>query len=251
MRDFEIQGAVFDVDDTLLDNEPGVHGLHERSRLAATYEVGRRHDIPELLSLTPEENYEAFMSASVHTFEASVWQMLVMKGLVGEGPIDPSHQLLVEITKRKNELHQITLQEYAQEIPGASEFVRRLSKTVDASRLAIASTGIRPDIDVFLAKVGLTDIFEHRIVSFESITHPKPHPEGFNKAFDHLGLPNDARGQVIAVEDDPRGIMAARAAGLFVCGITTRYSRADMVDLEIPPHLVVDSYEELTETLAV
>ena len=48
--DFEIKGAIFDVDDTLLDNKPGVpgQGLHERARLAAIREAGERHRIEPL-----------------------------------------------------------------------------------------------------------------------------------------------------------------------------------------------------------
>lgn len=40
----EVKGAIFDVDDTLLDNQPGQPGmgLHERSRLAAFQFVGKK-----------------------------------------------------------------------------------------------------------------------------------------------------------------------------------------------------------------
>ena len=42
MFDFTVYGAIFDVDDTLLDNEPGLaeDSLHARSRLAAIREAG-------------------------------------------------------------------------------------------------------------------------------------------------------------------------------------------------------------------
>lgn len=56
MIDFQIAGAIFDVDDTLLDNQPGVpgQGLHERSRLAAAHTVGKAHGIPALENLTAQ-----------------------------------------------------------------------------------------------------------------------------------------------------------------------------------------------------
>lgn len=46
----------------------------------------------------------------------------------------------------------------------------------------------------------------------------------FILAFDSLKLPETAGKFVCVFEDDPRGIMAARAAGLFVCAIGTRYT---------------------------
>jgi len=63
-------------------------------------------------------------------------------------------------------------------------------------------------------------------------------------AFAKLGLSESDRGQVCAFEDDPRGIMAAKAAGLFTCAITTRYSREHLAALEVAPDLIADSYLE-------
>ena len=58
MIDFTVKGAIFDVDDTLLDNEPGLaeDSLHARSRLAAIREAGIRHKIPSLAHLSREDN---------------------------------------------------------------------------------------------------------------------------------------------------------------------------------------------------
>ncbi len=54
MIDFEPRGGIFDVDDTLLDNKPGVagSGLHERSRIAAVHEAGVKYGIPALAKLS-------------------------------------------------------------------------------------------------------------------------------------------------------------------------------------------------------
>ncbi len=55
------------------------------------------------------------------------------------------------------------------------------------------------------------------------------------------------RGNVIALEDDPRGMLSARKAGLYVCGITTRYTRDQLEQTEAQPDLIVDSYAELSD----
>jgi hypothetical protein len=38
--------------------------------------------------------------------------------------------------------------------------------------------------------------------------------------------------------------MAAKAAGLYVCAITTRFDRASLNSLEVAPDLIADSFQE-------
>lgn len=131
--------------------------------------------------------------------------------------MDANNSLLKEIVVRKNELYEGILRSEGEAVPGATRFVRRLAASGMESRLAVASASIRRDVDIFLDKAGLKNLFpDDKIKTRESITHAKPNPEVFNLAFNSLELPESARKFVCAFEDDPRGIMAARAAGLFV-----------------------------------
>jgi beta-phosphoglucomutase-like phosphatase (HAD superfamily) len=246
MIDFnKIEGVIFDVDDTLLDNKPGVEGLHERSRLAAIHEIGERYGIEVLKQFSPEDNLEAFISAPVHSLEAAVWNALVMTGLADSEVINTNNALLREIVSLKDKLHESILINEAEEVPGATAFVFALADSGLRNRLAIASTAIRRDVDLFLSKTGMAALFPpDRIKTKESITHPKPNPEVFNLAFASLGIPESDRHLVCVFEDDPRGIMAARAAGLYVCAITTNYTREQLLSLAVPPHLVADTYAE-------
>lgn len=248
--DFTPVGAIFDVDDTLLDNKPGVpgSGLHERSRIRAVHTVGERHGISELANLSVEDNLNAFLTAPVHSLPGAVWNILCMSGLADGQAINPEHPLLKEIVDLKNELHKDILLEEGNELPGASSYVRALAEQGLQDKLAIASTAVRRDIDLFLGKYQLDSLFPpRRIVSYESITHPKPHPEAFDLAFVSLGLADDQRSKVLAFEDDPRGVMAAKAAGLFVMGITSRFSRDELSKAAIAPDIIADSYAEFAE----
>lgn len=254
MIEFQVKGAIFDVDDTLLDNKPGIpgQGLHEQSRLAAAHEVGKKYDIPRLIELTAQENLDAFMNAPVHTLEAAVWNILLITGEADSDVMNVEHPLLKEIVKLKNELHEDILMTKGEEVPGASAFVRGLAELGIADKLAIASTAVRRDVDLFLGKTGLEALFPpERIKTKEDITHPKPNPEVFNLAFDSLGLSEADRNEVCAFEDDPRGVMAAKAAGLFTCAITTRFSREELQSLEVPPDLIGESYKEFSELFGV
>lgn len=247
MIDFEVKGAIFDVDDTLLDNKPGVpgQGLHERSRLAAAHTVGKEHGIPELEALTARQNLDAFLNAPVHTLEAAVWNILAMTGLADSEVINPDDRVFQEIVALKNELHRDILRDFGTEVPGAINFVKALAQGNLWNKLAIASTAVRQDVDMFLGMTGLDGLFpDERIKTKESIMHPKPNPEVFNLAFASLGLSDKDKKNVCAFEDDPRGIMAAKAAGLYVCAITTRFDRKSLSELEVAPDLIADSYQE-------
>lgn len=247
MIDFKVKGAIFDMDDTLLDNKSSVpgEGLHARSRLAAVHTVGKEHGIPALQELTIQQNLDAFLTAPVHTGDAIVWNILMMTGIADSEVINLDHPLLQEIVALKNELHKDILREFGAEVPGAINFVKALGRGNLRGKFAIASTAIRRDVDIFLGMTGLSDFFpDERIKTKESITHPKPNPEVFNLAFASLGLDEKDKGNVCAFEDDPRGIMAAKSAGLYTCAITTRFDRKTLSELEVAPDLIADSYQE-------
>lgn len=249
MINFKVEGAIFDVDDTLLDNKSSnpKTALHERARLVAVHEVGKRHGIQKLAALTIEDNFNAFLNAPVHTLEAAVWEIFLMTGVADSRTINLMHPLLKEIVTIKDKLYEDILLHEGEEVPGSVAFVRALALS-GVDRMAIASTAIRRDIDIFLLKTGFKPLFpESRIKSKESITHPKPNPEQFNIAFLSLDLPEKTRGHVCAFEDDPRGVMAAKSAGLFTCAITTRYPKDFLLSREVPPDLVAESFREFAE----
>jgi beta-phosphoglucomutase-like phosphatase (HAD superfamily) len=244
-------GAIFDVDETLLDtnvNDP-VNGLHELARLQATHEAGRRHNIPELIALTPAQNLQAFLTAPVHTLESAVWNSLVMMGVESTRTIDPQNPLLLEIVARKDELFEEVLRTKGKPVPGAVHFIKALGTYGLTNKMAIASTARRQDIDTFIEMIDAGTYFPpERIISKSDVTHPKPNPEAFDKAFQLLGLPDKQRGHVLAFEDNPRGVMSAKAAGLFTCAITTVNSREVLMNQAVVPDLVAASFAEF-ETL--
>jgi HAD superfamily hydrolase (TIGR01509 family) len=251
----EVAAAIFDVDSTLLDNsdfpDPRL-ALHERSRLAAVHEIGRRHDIKELQELDLDANLDAFLSAKTHTLNGAVWNILYRAGLVVEEELELSNPLLQEIVNLKNELHKDVLLEYGKEMPGARNFLLDLCNAGLRGKMAVASTAVRRDIDVFFTKFDMWEFFaQERVITLENVTHAKPHPEAFDLAYRTLGLPDELRSRTLAFEDDPRGIMSAKAAGLIVCGITSRYSRADLAALEVAPDIIADSYAEFSQILGL
>lgn len=240
----QIRGVIFDVDDTLLDNNPSgdSYGLHAHSRLAATHAVAARHHYPALARQTLADMLEAFHTSPTHSLYGAIWRQLQMAGIVAEtAELDLTHPLLTEVAQAKDELHEMILRTHGREIADAGRFIRALAKR--HIPLAVASTACRRDIDVFFEMTGINRfIKDENIVSREKFNHPKPHPEPFDMAFKTLHLPEAARPYVVAFEDDPRGLASAKAAGLFACAITTRYSRADLQKLPVASDYINDSY---------
>jgi HAD superfamily hydrolase (TIGR01509 family) len=250
MINFEVTAAIFDVDDTLLDNQgdlPG-KGLHERSRFNAVREVGRRHNIAALKKWTPEDNRRAFRDAPSHTIISAVWNTLLMCDLRHSPNPDPNDPLLTEIIAVRMELHRDVLLREGEAYPGAVEFVAALASSGLQDKLAIATAGYREEIKIFLGKSGLDQYFpDAHIISLEDVTHAKPDPEAFNLAYATLGLPDSDRRHTCAFEDNPRGIASAHAAGLYVCALTNIYSQSELRSLKQPPDMIANTFNELIE----
>ena len=250
----DVQGVIFDVDDTILNNRVGDDGrnIHEMSRHQDVMELAQKYNISELKELSIEDDLVAFNTALTHTSDGAIWNLFYMKGLVPSKEVDYTHLWLQEASRRKHEIHEIILRQKGVPIEGAVEFIASLRAHGLEGRLALATTGIRRDIDIFLSLAGLDDVFsDDKIKTRESVVHTKPHPEVFHKAFDSLGLSRDARRFVLAFEDDPRGIASARKAGLFVCAITTRYDKTQLASLVTPPHYIADGYNEFAQFLGM
>jgi HAD superfamily hydrolase (TIGR01509 family) len=246
----DFAAVIFDMDDTLMSNHPPSFpfGLHEESRRLASQVISERYDVPELALRPPEYHLQVFRNAAEHSLEGAIWQTLLDHNLV-EGEIDRSHPLLREFVDLKEDLHGDIMRREGLEVPGAAAFVRLLAEHGFADKMAIASTAYRRDVFICLEKLDIEEFFPpERIISKDMFTHAKPHPESFQMALASLKLPKNVKpAQVLAFEDDPRGVASAKATGLFTCAITSRFSKKEFAALEVTPDLVADSYAEFAQ----
>lgn len=69
----KVKGAIFDMDDTMLDNQAGVEfgTIHEHSRRKAILHVAEKYNLPNLASITAQENLDAFHNASTHSLDGA------------------------------------------------------------------------------------------------------------------------------------------------------------------------------------
>src|SRR5215472_3410959 len=103
-------------------------------------------------------------------------------------------------------------------------------------RGGVASSSKRTWIDATLRSLHITDAFEV-IVSGDEVTHGKPAPDIYLLASRRIGVPPE---QCVAIEDSPKGILSARAAGMTVLAVRTPYTA----------HLSLDGAQRIVESLA-
>ena len=78
--------------------------------------------------------------------------------------------------------------------------------------LAVASNAERSVVELSLSTVGAKRLF-NPLVSICDVVKPKPSPEVFELAAEHLGRP---RNEVLVIEDSPQGVEAAKGARMSV-----------------------------------
>src|SRR5262245_19852682 len=124
--------------------------------------------------------------------------------------------------------------------PGVEEFA---TAAAERAALAIVSGALHNEIATVLARSGLERFFPV-IVGAEDVARGKPHPEGYRLAVERLrrrGLPDLHAAQCLAIEDAPKGIAAARAAGIHVVALPHSFQAEALrnADLVYPSYDVV------------
>src|SRR5215208_642893 len=109
-------------------------------------------------------------------------------------------------------------------------------------RRAVASSSRTSWVEAALETLDIRRDFE-LLVTGDMVTHSKPDPEIYLLAAERLGV--DPR-RCLAVEDAPKGVAAARAAGMTVIGVRTPYTAH--LTLE-GAAVILDSLEEAAAEL--
>jgi HAD superfamily hydrolase (TIGR01509 family) len=185
-----IQALIFDFDGLILDTETPEVQIWQK--LYARY--GQEFPLDEWV--------RTVVGATVANLDP-VAQLERLTGL----PLD--RQALQEQAHRTRLDWQATLPP----LPGVTDYLdsaRRLGL-----RLAIASSSPHGWVDGFLRHLGFSDLFDF-IICREDAPRIKPAPDLFLTALSALHIRAD---QVLAFEDSPNGVKAAKAAGLRVVGV--------------------------------
>ncbi len=188
-----MRAVVFDMDGVLLDSEP----LHHEVVNELLAENGLSIDA---------DHYKTYLGTTLEY----TWSDLIAR-------FDLPHDL----TYYRGRYSDAILRSYQRHsIPavGAVDLVAGLRGR--GMKLAVASSSRTAWVETALGALGLGAAFD-QIVSGDMITRSKPDPEIYLLAAARLGI---APADCIAIEDAPKGVASARAAGMTVVGVRTTYT---------------------------
>lgn len=132
------------------------------------------------------------------------------------------HQQALE---RINEL-ELTDTDGIEPLPGAVDSLEQLP----ADRIAIATSCTAVLAQARLAASGLTP--PAVLITVDDVEHGKPAPDPYLAAAERLGVDPAA---VLVVEDAPKGLLSAKAAGAATCAVITTTPREELdADLVVP-----------------
>ncbi|MFL5899701.1 MAG: HAD family hydrolase [Solirubrobacterales bacterium] len=120
----------------------------------------------------------------------------------------------VELIEELNELVVVELEHGVEAMVGARELLHRLKER--GTPIGLVSNSPLRFVRRSLEIVGFEDRFDV-VLSAHEVAAPKPAPDPYLEACRRLGV--EAGPAVIALEDSPTGVAAARAAGLTVIGV--------------------------------
>lgn len=183
-----IKAIIFDMDGVLLDSEP----LH----MAAMNMV-----LAPLGHAVAAEEYVRYIGDS----SENTWQGIA----VARGLADP----VASYMARYDEAVVAVVVAQAAPMPGLLPLLADLQTA--GVPLAVGSTSSRRWVEASLAAIGVRAAFA-AVVSAEEVAHGKPAPDIFLRAAALLGVPPAA---CVVLEDSPRGLQAARAAGMFAVAL--------------------------------
>jgi HAD superfamily hydrolase (TIGR01509 family) len=135
-----------------------------------------------------------------------------------------------------NELVVIELEHGVEAMIGARELLERLRQR--GTPIGLVSNSPRRFVDRSIELAGFHELFDV-VVSAHEVPAPKPAPDSYLEACRQLGV--EPGPSVIALEDSPTGVAAARAAGLTVIGIPS----VEGVALEEAHHLAASLLDEV------
>ncbi|WP_022834332.1 HAD family hydrolase [Salisaeta longa] len=97
--------------------------------------------------------------------------------------------------------------------------------------VALATTSRRDQTERVLEALGLADAFDC-IATADDVQATKPHPEIYRLVAVTLGIRPD---HLLAIEDSPAGVQAARTAGLHCIAVATDFTRNALYDADLLP----------------
>lgn len=206
-----IKGILWDNDGVLVDTE--------RLFYAANRQLFRQHNI----ELSEAQFFDWFLVDN-----CGAWHLLAARGV-------SAAQIAVHRDERNRIYSSLLAAEADLAIPSVERILAACAARVP---MGIVTSATREHFDLIHAPLTLLRHFRF-VVAAEDYAHSKPAPEPYLLGLDKLGVPAT---DCLVVEDSPRGLQAAVAAGLRCIVIRSALTRHHRFD---GAYRVVDSVAQL------
>ncbi len=202
---FQARGVILDLDGLLVDSEP----IHRRAFVEVLAHHGIHHEFDD------EEYGQNFVGFPVRAniewlvknfpLKCSVGKLLEEREAIYEGLLRDPKNLVP--------------------MPGMSVLIDGLEKL--KLPMAVASSSPRGQVETILGGLGIANRMS-AVVAGTDVPKIKPAPDVYLKAVRDLGLGSD---ECVAVEDSETGVIAAKASGLRVIAVPSRFTRGQNLRL--------------------
>ncbi|MBK0383853.1 HAD family phosphatase [Pedobacter sp. SD-b] len=158
------------------------------------------------------------------TYDQTVLQMYgknqeLLERVFGEGYF--TQQQIDDLSIEKEKRYQAAFKPHLKLIDGLGVFLEKAYH--EGIKMAIGSAAIPFNIDFVLDNLNLRKYFPV-VVSADDVMLSKPHPETFTKGADILGVEYS---KCLVFEDAPKGVEAAKNAGMQAVALTTLHTPGD------------------------
>jgi len=211
-----IQGVLWDNDGVLVDTEQ------------LFYESNRDLLLPYGINLTPKQFFDWFLDNNY-----GAWHLLLGQGHEIELVERLRAERTVLFSRRLRQARGLVM-------PGVKNVLASLRPHV---AMGVVTSAYEEHFRISHAATGLLNHFDF-VLTREMYDESKPAPDGYQLGLQRLGL---AANDCVAVEDSPRGLRAANAAGLECIVVRNHMNRHHAFD---EAFCVVESMAELGEVLA-
>lgn len=211
-----IKACIFDFDGVIIDSERN----HARAKEAT---------LKHFKITYPADIFERFKGRPDNDFFAHVFQHLSKNQVSAE-----------ELLEFKKSIY-TSLFEVVRLIQGVNEFIR-FART-GFEKLGITTSTTLHDFTLAMQKFDIERHFDFIITGEDTQKH-KPDPEPYLLAEQKLQL---GKRHAIVIEDSPNGIISATGAGFKAVGITTSFTKEEL--LNSGAEYVVNSFRELEDLL--
>lgn len=209
LKQFHTKAVIFDLDGTLLDN----NSFHRKSWIEYLKMMGRK---------ISEEEFNKNINGRTNKD--------VVKYIYGKNKSDEE---IIRHTLEKEALYRKIYKPFIKPVNGLINFLEILKN--ENIPMAIATSGIQPNIDFMFENIPIKKYFE-KVVNSSHITNGKPNPEIYLKTASLLGV---SPKNCLVFEDAVVGIISAKTAGMKVIAVATTQTKEELSIAD----MIVDDYK--------